>query len=93
MTLPFYGILSLQRTGALLAGGNPADERGSMATVVVIFLFLSQNIFPLRKEFSVSMAPENNSDSILLRLWPWVAMFCLLITMLSAVATAIMSTL
>jgi hypothetical protein len=37
----------------------------------------------------VSTVPKNNSDSILLRLWPWVATFCLLVTLVSAVATAL----
>ncbi|GHO95610.1 hypothetical protein KSF_056580 [Reticulibacter mediterranei] len=38
----------------------------------------------------MSTVPQNNNDSILLRLWPWVATFCLLVTLVSAVATAIM---
>jgi hypothetical protein len=37
----------------------------------------------------VSTVPQNNNNSILLRLWPWVAAFCLLLTLVSAVATAI----
>jgi hypothetical protein len=38
----------------------------------------------------LSTVPQNNNDSILLRLWPWVATFCLLVTLVSAVATALM---
>jgi hypothetical protein len=38
----------------------------------------------------LSTIPKNNNDSILLRLWPWVATFCLLVTLVSAIATAIM---